>query len=88
MTYALETQIENLRAEVKELRTRLANLLVDQFYSAIDIEEAERRGFEAARELIPDPKHYGAFTVGGPVTKERFSTFNDYQHSKSQEGQS
>lgn len=81
-------EIEKLKAAGKALVESNTRFFDSANNAHEQLTEAERRGFEAARERIPDPKHYGAFTLSGPVTKERYETFDDYQRSKSQEGQS
>lgn len=50
------------------------------------LREAERRGelagWNAARERIVDPKHFGAFITGDPVTKLAYDTFTDWRNSE------
>lgn len=49
----------------------------------------ELSGWNAARDRIPDPKHFGAFITGEPVTKLTWNTFTDWQREvNSKEGAS
>lgn len=84
MTYALETQIENLRAEVN----RLNNVIGERDWEIQQLRLgevfAEKRGFEAARDAY-DTAAKADCKVGGYIYKHE--TFDDYQRSKSQEGQ-
>lgn len=85
MTYALETQIENLRAEVN----RLNNVIGERDWEIQRLRLAERFAFEAAREQIINKEGSGfSGKVIGSLTKLKYIAFDDYQRSKSQEGQS
>lgn len=65
--------------EIPLLRQRIAELEKEVEQAEL---RGERRGFYAARERVVDPKHYGAMTVGGPVTKLRYENFDDYKRQK------
>lgn len=70
-------------SEERRMHEELENI---QEEMDIKILEAERRGelagWNAARERIVDPKHFGAFITGDPVTKLAYDTFTDWRNSE------
>lgn len=89
MTYALETQIENLLAEVN----RLSNVIAERDWEIEKLKaagkalvESNTRFFDSANnahEQLTEAERRGV-----EAARQRQWQWDDYQRSKSQEGQS
>ena len=90
---AIEYPIKKLNEQLKDEQERLirersrhedtSNKLSEAY---LEIKEDERRGelagWNAARERIVDPKHFGSFITADPVTKLAYDTFTDWRNSE------